>query len=285
MKRKGACITYEMYAVAASVIGGVSTLGGQGILLGTVIGASIWGVLQNGLQFAGAPVAIRNIVIGIIVILLNITELPNVLYTIFTQAWSFDAAAGGTGGYVIARAMQYGIARGMYSNEAGEGTAPFAHGCSIVPHPVDEGITGVAEVFIDTLVICSITALVVGTTGMYTSGHPATVMALESFGTVWAPLKHAGTFALLIFCFTTLMGQWWNAAKSFTYAFGENVTSKLRYIFPFLCIIGATTKITVVWSLQDVAMGLVVIPNMIALAILWPQVAAKTKEYFATRDK
>lgn len=181
--------------------------------------------------------------------------------------------------------MQYGIARGMYSNEAGEGTAPFAHGCSIVPHPVDEGITGVAEVFIDTLVICSITALVVGTTGMYTSGHPATVMALESFGTVWAPLKHAGTFALLIFCFTTLMGQWWNAAKSFTYAFGENVTSKLRYIFPFLCIIGATTKITVVWSLQDVAMGLVVIPNMIALAILWPQVAAKTKEYFATHDK
>ncbi|MEE3381142.1 MAG: amino acid carrier protein [Succiniclasticum sp.] len=225
--------------------------------------------------------SIFYIVIGIIVILLNITELPNVIYTIFTQAWSFDAAAGGTGGYVIAKAMQYGISRGMYSNEAGEGTAPFAHGCSIVPHPVDEGITGVAEVFIDTIIICSITAFVVGTTGMYTSGRPATVMALESFGTVWAPLKHAGTFALLIFCFTTLMGQWWNAAKSFTYAFGEAVTSKIRYIFPFLCIVGATTKITVVWSLQDVAMGLVVIPNMIALAILWPQVRAKTKEYFS----
>lgn len=168
----------------------------------------------------------------------------------------------------------------MYSNEAGEGTAPFAHGSSIVPHPVDEGITGVTEVFVDTIVICTITALVIGVTGMNLTDKSATVMALESFGTVWAPLKHAGTFALLIFCFTTLMGQWWNAAKSFTYAFGPKVTEKVKYIFPILCIIGATAKINLVWSIQDLAMGLVIIPNMIALLVLFPKVREKTKEYF-----
>lgn len=224
--------------------------------------------------------SIFYIVIGILVILLNIQAVPQVIAEIFTQAWSFDSVAGGTGGYVIAQAMQYGIARGMYSNEAGEGTAPFAHGCSIVPHPVDEGITGVTEVFVDTIVICTITALVVGVTGIYQTNHSATVMALESFGTVWAPLKHAGTFALLIFCFTTLMGQWWNASKSFTYAFGEKVTNVIKYIFPLLCILGSMGKINLVWGIQDMAMGLVVIPNMIALLILFPKVRAKTKEYF-----
>ena len=225
--------------------------------------------------------SIFYIVIGLLVVLLNIQQLPHVFAEIFTQAWSFDSVAGGTGGYVIAKAMQYGIARGMYSNEAGEGTAPFAHGCSIVPHPVDEGITGVAEVFVDTIVICSITALVVGVTDMQNSGHSATVLALNAVGTVWEPLKHAGTLALLIFCFTTLMGQWWNAAKSFTYAFGNKVTNIVKYIFPFLCLIGSLGKINLVWGIQDVAMGLVVIPNMIALLILFPQVRAKTKEYFS----
>ncbi|MDO4170067.1 MAG: amino acid carrier protein [Lachnospiraceae bacterium] len=106
--------------------------------------------------------SIFYITIGLLVIILNIGQVPFVFKEIFTQAWSFKAAAGGTGGLIIAQAMQYGIARGMYSNEAGEGTAPFAHGSSIVDHPVEEGITGVAEVFLDTIVVCTITALVVG---------------------------------------------------------------------------------------------------------------------------
>lgn len=190
-------------------------------------------------------------------------------------------AAGGTGGYVMTRALQFGITRGMYSNEAGEGTAPFAHGSAIVEHPCEEGIAGVTEVFVDTIIICTITALVVGVTGMYQSGHSATVMAIEAFGTVWFPLKHVATFALLIFCFTTLMGQWFNAAKSFTYAFGPKVTDKVKYVFPFLCIVGAITKIDLVWTIQDLAMGLVIIPNLIALIVLFPEVRKQTKDYFS----
>ncbi|MDU4953317.1 amino acid carrier protein [Clostridium cadaveris] len=242
------------------------------------------GGLKRVANIATALVPIMSIfyiVVGLLVIILNIQNVQSVFATIFREAFSFKAAAGGTGGFIIARAMQFGITRGMYSNEAGEGTAPFAHGSTIVSHPVEEGITGVTEVFLDTIVVCTITALVVGVTGAYTSGTPATVMAIEAFGTVWAPLKHAATLALLIFCFTTLMGQWFNAAKSFTYAFGPKVTSVCRFIFPFLCIIGAITKISLVWTIQDLAMGLVVIPNMIALIVLFPQVRKQTQDYFS----
>ena len=221
------------------------------------------------------------IVVGVLVIILNIQYVPAIFTQIFSEAFSLKAIGGGTGGYVMTRALQFGITRGMYSNEAGEGTAPFAHGSAIVEHPCEEGIAGVTEVFVDTIIICTITALVVGVTGMYQSGHSATVMAIEAFGTVWFPLKYIATFALLIFCFTTLMGQWFNAAKSFTYAFGPKVTDRVKYVFPFLCIVGAITKIDLVWTIQDLAMGLVIIPNLIALIILFPQVREQTKDYFS----
>lgn len=257
-----------------------------GVALIILLFSIILGGLKRLANLATSLVPIMSIfyiVIGILVIVLNIQNLPYVISQIFTQAFSFKAIAGGTGGYVITRAMQFGITRGMYSNEAGEGTAPFAHGSAIVEHPCDEGIAGVTEVFIDTIVICSITAFVVGVTGIYQTESNATVMAINSFGTIWGPLKHLGTFALLIFCFTTLMGQWFNAAKSFTYAFGAKFTDKIKYVFPFLCIVGAITKIELVWTIQDLAMGLVIIPNLIALIILYPKVRECTLEYF--KDK
>ncbi|ABK62332.1 alanine/glycine:cation symporter family protein [Clostridium novyi] len=255
-----------------------------GILLITFLMTITLGGLKRVVDIATALVPIMSIfyiITGILVILLNIQNVPHVFATIFTEAFSFKAVGGGVGGIVIAKAMQFGITRGMYSNEAGEGTAPFAHGSTIVSHPVEEGILGVTEVFLDTIVVCTITALVIGVTNAHTSGLPATVMAISAFGTIWAPLKHAATFALLLFCFTTLIGQWFNAAKSFTYAFGPKVTSTCRYIFPFLCIIGALTKISLVWTIQDLAMGLVVIPNMIALIALFPRVREQTKDYFS----
>lgn len=257
-----------------------------GVVLIILLFSIILGGLKRLANLATSLVPIMSIfyiVIGILVIVLNIQNLPYVISQIFTQAFSFKAIAGGTGGYVITRAMQFGITRGMYSNEAGEGTAPFAHGSAIVEHPCDEGIAGVTEVFLDTIVICSITAFVVGVTGIYQTESNATVMAINSFGTIWEPLKHLGTFALLIFCFTTLMGQWFNAAKSFTYAFGAKFTDKIKYAFPLLCIVGAITKIELVWTIQDLAMGLVIIPNLIALIILYPKVRECTLDYF--KDK
>lgn len=225
--------------------------------------------------------SIIYVVLCLIVLVLNFNHIPYVFEQIFSQAFSFKAAAGGAGGLIIARAMQFGIARGMYSNEAGEGTAPFAHGTAIVDHPVEEGITGVTEVFIDTIVICTMTALTIGVSGINLDGSiQASNMAISAIGMVYKPLSFLAIFALLIFCFTTLMGQWFNAAKSFTYCYGQKVTEVVKYIFPFLCMIGCLGKINVVWTVQDIAMGLVVIPNLIALIILFPKVREQTKDYF-----
>lgn len=255
-----------------------------GIILICCLMCIVLGGLKRVANIATSLVPIMSIfyvLVGLLVIVLNIGQVPAVFSEIFTQAFSMQAAAGGAGGYVMARALQYGITRGMYSNEAGEGTAPFAHGSVIVDHPCEEGITGVTEVFLDTIIICSITAIVIGVTGIYKTDLSPAVMALESFGTVWAPLKQLATIALLLFCFTTLMGQWFNAAKSFNYAFGAKVTDKVKYIFPFLCIVGSLNKISLVWTVQDIAMGLVIIPNLIALIILFPQVRKQTKDYFS----
>lgn len=253
------------------------------ILIGLLMSITLGGLkrVANAATSLVPTMSIFYIVVGLLVIILNAQQVPHIFKLIFTEAFSMQAVAGGTGGYVMAKALQYGITRGMYSNEAGEGTAPFAHGSAIVEHPCEEGIAGVTEVFLDTIIICTITALVVGVTGMYKTNIPGSVMAIEAFGTVWTPLKHLATFALLIFCFTTLMGQWFNAAKSFTYAFGPGVTAKCRYVFPFLCIVGSITKISMVWTIQDLAMGLVIIPNLIALIILFPQVTKQTKDYFS----
>nr|WP_314532229.1 amino acid carrier protein [uncultured Fusobacterium sp.] len=255
-----------------------------GVILICCLMIIILGGLKRLANVATSLVPIMSVfyvVVGLLVIILNIGQVPAVFAKIFAEAFSMKAAAGGAGGYVMARALQYGITRGMYSNEAGEGTAPFAHGSAMVEHPVEEGITGVTEVFLDTIIICSITAIVIGVTGIYESDLSPAVMAINAFGTVWEPLKHLATLALLLFCFTTLMGQWFNAAKSFTYAFGPKVTDKVKYIFPFLCIVGALNKISLVWTVQDVAMGLVIIPNLIALIILFPQVKQQTKDYFS----
>lgn len=225
--------------------------------------------------------SVLYVILCIIVIALNIQNVPLVFKAIFAEAFSFKAAVGGTGGLVIARAMQYGIARGMYSNEAGEGTAPFAHGTAIVDHPVEEGITGVTEVFVDTIVICTMTALTIGVSGIAMDGSiQASNMAINAIGMIYKPLSYIAILALLIFCFTTLMGQWFNAAKSFTYCYGQKVTDMVKYVFPFLCMVGCLGKINIVWTVQDIAMGLVVIPNLIALIILFPKVREQTIDYF-----
>lgn len=229
--------------------------------------------------------SILYVLLCLTVLIVRAKYIPGVFVTIFTNAFSFQAVAGGASGYVISRAMQFGIARGMYSNEAGEGTAPFAHGSSIVDHPVEEGITGVTEVFLDTIVICSMTALTIGVTGMPIDGSvEPTNMAISAIGGVWQPLSYLAVLALLIFCFTTLMGQWFNAAKSFTYAYGEKVTDKVKYVFPLLCMAGCLGKINIVWTLQDIAMGLVIIPNMIALLFLFPRVREQTIDFFTNYE-
>ena len=201
--------------------------------------------------------ALIYVVGGLLIILANITKVPGVFADIFAGAFGLRAMAGG--------AM---------------GSAPVIHSAAQVNHPVEQGITGVAEVFLDTFVICTITGLVLGVTGVLDSGAPGNVLAINAFASVWEPLRYVVAVCLLMFSSTTLMSQWYFGFVGLNYIFGTKVADKFKYVFPCFCIIGALAEIELVWVIQDVALGLLTIPNLIAMVALAPQVRKATKEYF-----
>lgn len=221
---------------------------------------------------------------GIIIILANITKVPQIFRDIFYGAFGLRAVAGGMAGSMII-AMQRGVARGLYSNEAGEGSAPVIHSSASVKHPAEQGIYGVTEVFLDTFVLCTITGLVIGVTGVLDSGVPGNVLVIHAFASVWEPLRYLVTISLILFCTTTLMSQWYFGFVGLNYLFHRKVAEKFKYIFPGFCVIGALAEIEVVWTIQDIALGLLTIPNLIAMVVLWPKVKAATKEYFNSTNR
>ena len=218
---------------------------------------------------------------GLLIILANITNIPGVLVSIIRGAFGLDAVAGGAIGSMTI-AMQRGVARGLYSNEAGEGSAPVIHSAANVNHPAEQGMTGVIEVFLDTFVICTITGLVLGVTGILDSGAPANVIVTYAFASVWPPLKYLVAISLLLFSSTTLMSQWYFGFVGLNYLFGRKVAEKFKYVFPLFCVIGAVAALDLVWTIQDIALGLLTIPNLIAIVILCPKVHKASKEFWST---
>ena len=217
---------------------------------------------------------------GVVIILANISAVPGVLRDIFLGAFGLRAVSGGVAGSMII-AMQKGVARGLYSNEAGEGSAPVIHSAADVKHPVEQGIVGITEVFLDTFVICTITGLVLGVTGVLDSGAAGNVLVIFAFAEVWEPLRYLVAVSLLLFCISTLMSQWYFGFVGLSYLFRKSVAEKFKYIFPCFCMIGALTEIEFVWTLQDIALGLLTIPNLVAMIILFPKVRKATKEFLA----
>lgn len=257
------------------------------LITGLVLVVLIFTVSAGGLkrlthitQNLVPAMALLYVVSGLLIILFNITRLPAVLSNIVTSAFGWRPMLGGATGSMII-VMQKGIARGLYSNEAGEGSAPVIHSAANVQHPVEQGITGVTEVFLDTFVICTISGLVLGVTDVLDSGLPGSILMIHAFSTVWGPLKYLVIVSLLLFCTTTLMSQWYFGFVGLNYLFGSTIAQKFKYIFPLFCLIGAVTAIDIVWTIQDIALGLLTIPNLIALIALSPQVKKCSDEYWA----
>lgn len=259
------------------------------LVTGMVLVVLIFTVSAGGLQRLShitqqlvPAMALLYVASGLLIILFNITRLPAVLSEIVTSAFGWRPMLGGATGSMII-AMQKGIARGLYSNEAGEGSAPVIHSAANVEHPVEQGITGVTEVFLDTFVICTISGLVLGVTDVLGSGLPGSILMIHAFSTVWKPLKYLVIVSLLLFCTTTLMSQWYFGFVGLNYLFGSSIAKKFKYVFPLFCLIGAVTAIDIVWTIQDIALGLLTIPNLIALIILSPQVKKCSDEYWVKK--
>lgn len=231
------------------------------------------------------------IVAGIILILMRITHIPAVFGQIFAGAFSFKSVGGGLFGYTIMMAMKQGFARGVFSNEAGLGSAPIAHAASSTEEPCEQAIWGVFEVFIDTIVICSITAFAVLLSGIldvegglsaFASKGAAAAAAFNTIlpGTLGGKIIE---LSLLFFALSTILSWAYYGENCWGYLTKNNKVFILAYkiIFSLICIVGAMGSGTLMWDIADTLNGLMAIPNLIALLMLSSVVAKVTKDYFA----
>lgn len=216
---------------------------------------------------------------GLIVLLVNVTEVPAMLSSIINSAFSVKAGTGALAGLTIKEAMRYGVARGLYSNEAGEGSAAVIHSSAQVDHPVRQGLYGIMEVFIDTILICSTTGFTVLLTGVNQHHTNASTLAAAAFGTVFSGMQYVIYISLILFAGTSIMSQWYFGHVSLAYLKQPKLDIVYRILFPILIIFGSLSTINLVWDIQDCALGLLIIPNIIALIILSPEVRRLTKEF------
>ncbi len=285
-------------AQSSEIAGAVSGLFGldpmvTGIALTVLVGVVVLGGVKRIGQVTSLLVPFMSVfyvVAGIVVILMRITDIPGVFAAIFSSAFSFEAVGGGVFGYAIMIAMKNGFARGVFSNEAGLGSAPIAHAASSTEEPAEQAIWGVFEVFFDTIVICSITAFTVLLSGFelgesalegYASKGSAAVAAFNSI----LPGELGGTIiqvSLVFFALSTILSWSYYGERCWGYISRDNkvVTSVYKVIFVLFCIVGATGSGDLMWNISDTLNGAMAIPNLIALLLLSGAVATITREYF-----
>lgn len=232
--------------------------------------------------------AIMYILLSLGVIVVNIGFLPTALKYIFKGAFNPSAVTGGIVGSIIIT-MRKGVSRGIFSNEAGLGSASIAHSSTSEPDPVKQGFWGIFEVFVDTILICTLTALVIlcGTKGVITYGLDSGVeLTLKGFANVygsWVIIPM--TIGLCCFAFSTILGWGYYGTKSIEYIFGSKGVKPYLLIFSSVCIIGAMGSLSIIWDISDTINGLMMIPNLIAVLLLSPHAFRLTKEYMKKRKQ
>lgn len=202
---------------------------------------------------------------GLVVILANAAELPGVFAAIFREAFSLRAAAGTASGMGIMVAMRYGLARGVYANEAGYGTAAVAYGTAKSLDPRQQGLNAIIEVFVVSFVTSSISALTILVTGAWRSGLNSTAAVSHAFSTVIPAGGWVVAFCAFLFGYTTLIGWAYYGEQFFEYILGKRVTLGYRWIYCLLIVFGATAKVETVWAWGDLMNGLQVFPNLVGV--------------------
>ncbi|MEM7191864.1 MAG: sodium:alanine symporter family protein [Pseudomonadota bacterium] len=260
-----------------------------GVVLAILVGLVLIGGVQRIAAVAGTLVplmAVSYLAAGSIVLLLNAPAIPGAFGLIFQHAFSPAAATGGFAGAAVWAAIRFGVARGVFSNEAGLGSAPIAHAAAECKGPVSQGLVAMLGTFIDTIVVCTFTALVILSTGAWTSGADGAELTTLAFET---SLPNVGSeitsIALAVFAFTSLLGWSYYCERSWQYLLGVKAIVPFRILWSLAPILGATVKLSFVWLLADTLNALMAIPNLIALALLSPVVFATAREFFATRGK
>lgn len=256
-----------------------------GIVLALLTGAVIIGGIKRIGEVAGKLVpfmAIAYVLGATGVIISSIDQVPATLALIVNDAFTGTAAAGGFAGASVWAALRFGIARGIFSNEAGLGSTPIAHAAARTNDPFKQGMVAMLGTFIDTIIVCTMTALVILMTGVWTSGETGASLSALAFHTgLPGPGDWIVTLGLILFAFTTLLAWSYYGERCAEFLFGVRVIFAYRLLWIVVIVIGAIGNLTVIWLLADVMNGLMAIPNLIALALLSPLVFRAARERLA----
>ena len=231
--------------------------------------------------------ALFYIVGALTVVLTHVTSIPAAFVSIFKGAFAMKAAGGGVLGYGVSRAITWGFKRGAFSNEAGLGSSVMVHSSSNVKEPVQQGMWGIFEVFADTIVVCTLTALVILTSGFVDldTGHMLTdvqgsALVGQAFSTVFGAFGPKFiAVAILLFAYSTVLGWSHYGTKAFEYLFGTRASRGYQLVFVVMVVVGATMKLDLAWDLSDTFNGLMMVPNLIGVLSLSGTVAKITKNY------
>ncbi len=255
-----------------------------GIVMASLTAAVILGGIKRIASVAEklVPFMASAYILGaLIIIVINISAVPAALMLIVEDAFTGTAAEGGFLGATVMMAIRWGFARGIFSNEAGLGSAAIAHAAAKTNNPVRQGMIAMLGTFIDTIIICSMTALVIILTGAWDSGIKGAPMSSLAFNTGFAGGGYIVTFGLIVFAFTTILGWSYYGERCAEYLLGIKAIMPYRLLWVIATLTGALIKLGLVWTIADVLNGLMAIPNLIALLLLSPVIFSVTREYFS----
>jgi len=227
--------------------------------------------------------AVFYVFCSVLAIIINIKDVPAAFALIFEEAFNFKAAAGGAAGYGIMTAMRFGFARGVFSNEAGLGSAPMAHAASSAKSPVDQGLWGMFEVFFTTIIICTLSALTILTTGIWETGVSGAPLSIASFNAIIPGIGGIiVTLATVFFALSTILGWAYYGEVSAQYLTNKSQKAVYIYraIYVLMVFVGSVGSLDLIWSISETMNGLMAIPNLVGIISLSGVVVKLTKDYF-----
>jgi AGCS family alanine or glycine:cation symporter len=267
----------QAFGVPVVITAAVVALGAAAVILG--------GIRSIG-RFTGFFVPLMIVAYGacmVVILALNVEAIPGALRLVFAGAFTGTAATGGFVGVAVAQAIRFGVARGIFSNESGLGSAGIAAAAAQTREPVRQAMVSMTQTFIDTLVVCTLTGLTIVATGAWESGLNGAPLTQLAFSTglpgTWGGVVVA--ISLAMFAFSTILGWCYYGEKSAEYLFGRSVVVPYRIVFVLVAFFGALRSLELVWTVADITNGLMALPNLVGLLLLSGVVARETRDYFA----
>ena len=269
------------------------SVGMLNLVLGMILAALIALILLGGIKRIGQVteklvpfMAVMYIVLALGVVLLHLNAVPQVFSAVITGAFRPEAVTGGAVGSFFL-SMKKGVSRGIFSNEAGLGTGSIAHACADTRKPVKQGFFGIFEVFVDTIVICTLTALVILCSGVtvgygQAAGAELTISGFTATYGGWVSIFTA--IAMCCFAFSTILGWGLYGTRCIEFLFGSRVNKPFMVVYSLVAIVGATMNLGLMWSIAETFNGLMLIPNLVAVFLLSGVVVKLVKEYFAKEN-